>query len=393
MPLPNPFAAPPAWTPYERELHRRTLARVLWIMLAVITGLLMINYFLVERLIPRGAMLGLAVACLGALWLNAQGAYYRASALLSVATIAVTTTILIESYGLRDSGTLALPVLIILGALLFGKRAVPFALFAVLAVLAATALAHRRYLTHGFSNEIGRLWTPSALLTMCVLLIGTAVVIWVIMDNAERHLAQIKRSEEELLRAYDLTLEGWAKVVEYRDRITEGHSRRVAAMSVRLARAMGLSEEDVVHVRRGALLHDIGKLAVPDAILWKHGPLNPQERAVMNQHPATARALLAEISFLEPTLSIPYSHHERWDGRGYPDGLAGNEIPLAARIFSVVDQWDALSSDRPYRAALPLEQIVVYLKTNAGTIFDPQVVRTFLEVVWPAAERPLHHSS
>jgi putative two-component system response regulator len=130
---------------------------------------------------------------------------------------------------------------------------------------------------------------------------------------------------------------------------------------------------------------------VPDAILWKRGPLDAEERAVMKRHPATARALLAEISFLEPTLSIPYSHHERWDGRGYPDGLAGTQIPLAARIFSVVDQWDAMSSDRPYRAAMPLDQIVAYLKANAGTIFDPQVVRTFLELVWPA-ERPLQHS-
>jgi putative nucleotidyltransferase with HDIG domain len=391
MPLPKPFAAPRAWTPYERELHRRTLASILWTMLAVLAGLLVINYFLVMHLFPAGALIGLAVACLGALWLNSQGAYYQASALLSFATIAVTTAILIESYGLRDSGILVLPVLIILGVLLFGKRAVPFALLAVLAVLAATAFAHRRYLTHGFSNDIGRLWTPSALLTMCVFLVGSAVIIWVIMDNAERHLAQIKRSEEELLRAYDLTLEGWGKVVEYRDGITHGHSRRVAEMSERLARAMGLSEEDVVHVRRGALLHDIGKLAVPDAILWKRGPLDAEERAVMKRHPATARALLAEISFLEPTLSIPYSHHERWDGRGYPDGLAGTQIPLAARIFSVVDQWDAMSSDRPYRAAMPLDQIVAYLKANAGTIFDPQVVRTFLELVWPA-ERPLQHS-
>jgi putative nucleotidyltransferase with HDIG domain len=230
-------------------------------------------------------------------------------------------------------------------------------------------------------GDAGRSWTPSALLTIALMLLGAAAVIWVIMDNTDRHLARIKRSEEEIRQAYDLTLEGWAKVLEYRDESTQGHSLRVAEMSERLARAMGLSEDEVQQVRRGALLHDIGKLAVPDQILRKRGPLDPEERAVMSQHPAIARQLLEQVPFLGTSLSIPYSHHERWDGKGYPDGLAGEQIPLPARIFTAVDQWEALSADRPYRAGLPREAVVDYLRENAGTIFDPKVVQAFLPLI------------
>ncbi len=191
---------------------------------------------------------------------------------------------------------------------------------------------------------------------------------------------QLRRTHAELKQSYDATIEGWSRALDLRDRETEGHSERVTELTLRLARWMGLPDEQMEHIRRGALLHDIGKMGVPDAILLKPGPLSVDEWAIMRQHPAYAFRWLSAIPFLQPALDIPYAHHERWDGSGYPRGLRGEQIPIAARIFTVVDVWDALRSDRPYRAAWTEEQTVAYLRSLAGTHFDPQVVRAFLEM-------------
>ncbi len=208
----------------------------------------------------------------------------------------------------------------------------------------------------------------------------------VAVDNA-RLVEGLRRANLELQLAYDATLEGWSRALDLRDRDTEGHTQRVAELTVRLARAVGVPEPDLVHVRRGALLHDIGKLGIPDGILLKPGPLTEEEWAVMRQHPEYAYRWLSGIEFLRPALDIPYCHHERWDGAGYPRGLKGEEIPLAARIFAVVDVFDALTSDRPYREAWSQEEAVRYIRGQAGVQFDPRVVETFLELVargeWP----------
>lgn len=197
------------------------------------------------------------------------------------------------------------------------------------------------------------------------------------VDNA-RMFEELQRKGAELALAYDATLEGWARALDMRHQETEGHSRRVMEGTVRLARAMGLGEAELVHVRRGALLHDIGKMAIPDAILLKPGPLTPEEWQVMRRHPTYAMQLLAPIPFLRPALDIPYCHHEKWDGSGYPQGLQGEQIPLAARIFAVIDVWDALCSNRPYRPAWPEEQAREYIRAQAGQHFDPAVVAVFL---------------
>jgi PAS domain S-box-containing protein len=198
------------------------------------------------------------------------------------------------------------------------------------------------------------------------------------MDNAEL-FEHLQRSKEELVRAYDETIEGWARALEMRDAETEGHSRRVTEMTVKLAQMLGCSDDDLVHIRRGAILHDIGKMAIPDTILLKPGKLTDAEWETMRQHPVYAYKWLTPISYLKPALDIPYHHHERWDGSGYPLGLRGAEIPLAARIFAVVDVWDALRSDRPYRSGWPDDEVFAYIREQAGTAFDPQVVDTFLQ--------------
>lgn len=198
------------------------------------------------------------------------------------------------------------------------------------------------------------------------------------IDNATL-FNDLQTSNIGLREAYDRTIEGWAHALSLRDMETIEHSRRVTEMTVRLARALGMNEEQLVHVRRGALLHDIGKMAVPDSVLGKTGPLNEDEWAVMRRHPVYAGEMLAGIDFLHPALPIPTYHHEKWDGSGYPAGLKGRQIPLEARIFAVIDVWDALTSKRPYRDAWPESKAISYLREQAGKQFDPAIVDAFFE--------------
>ncbi len=200
------------------------------------------------------------------------------------------------------------------------------------------------------------------------------------IDNAEM-FERLQRTNFELALAYDTTLEGWARALELRDRETNGHTQRVAELSVRLARAIGMRDDELVHVRRGALLHDIGKMAMPDSILLKRGTLTDEEWVMMKQHPVFARELLEPVRFLRPAMEIPYGHHERWDGGGYPRGLRGEEIPLAARVFAVVDVWDALHSERPYHPAWPDAEVRAHIRAQSGTQFDPRVAEVFLELI------------
>jgi PAS domain S-box-containing protein/putative nucleotidyltransferase with HDIG domain len=181
-----------------------------------------------------------------------------------------------------------------------------------------------------------------------------------------------------LIQSYDATIEGWARALELRDKETQGHTMRVTQMTLLLAEAMGLSQANLVHVRRGVILHDIGKMGVPDGILLKPGPLSQDETSIMRRHPEYAFEMLSSIEYLKPALQIPYCHHEHWDGSGYPRGLKGGEIPLAARIFAVVDVWDALTSDRPYRTAWTKKEALRFIKSQQGIQFDPQVVKVFI---------------
>lgn len=214
-------------------------------------------------------------------------------------------------------------------------------------------------------------------------LAGQAVIA---IDNA--HLFEnLQRSNQELSLAYDTTLEGWGKALELRDKETQGHTRRVTDLTLRLAREMGVSEADLVHIRRGVLLHDIGKMGIPDRILRKKGELTEKEWDEMKKHPGYAYELLAPIPYLRPALDIPYCHHEWWDGSGYPRGLKGDAIPLAARIFAVVDVWDALLSVRSYRKPWAMRKVVKYIKEQSGSHFDPKVVQAFLNMIEKETEQ------
>ena len=217
----------------------------------------------------------------------------------------------------------------------------------------------------GFTEIVGALSVGIVVVALCT--------IWTIHRN------QIERDHESALKeAYNNTLEGWSRALEIRDKETVGHSQRVTELTLRLGRAFGLHGDDLEWLHRGALLHDIGKMLIPDTILQKKTSLDEEEWKVMRTHPKIASDMLATISYLQPALVIPTFHHERWNGEGYPFKLKGDQIPLAARIFAVVDVWDALLSDRPYREAWTREKARQYLKDESGKQFDPDVVERFL---------------
>jgi putative nucleotidyltransferase with HDIG domain len=208
-----------------------------------------------------------------------------------------------------------------------------------------------------------------------------AALQWKLRELNEDLEQRVQARTEELEEAYDTTLEGWANALELRDKETEGHSRRVTELTLKLAQAIGIPPADMEHIHRGAILHDIGKMAIPDEILRKTGPLTQPERDIVLQHPLIAYRLLSRIPYLQKALDIPYCHHEKWDGTGYPRGLKGEEIPLAARIFSVADVWDAVQSDRPYNTAWPREKTIQYMREQTGNYFDPKIMERFLEMV------------
>ena len=203
----------------------------------------------------------------------------------------------------------------------------------------------------------------------------------ILTESFNNMVRSLDQSQRELIQAYDSTLEGWAKALELRDNETEGHSERVTHLTVQLAEAMGIHGEALQNLRRGALLHDIGKMGIPDFILYKNGPLDEEEMSLVRKHPGFAYDMLKGIDYLQPALEVPYCHHERWDGTGYPRGLRGDEIPIAARIFAIVDVWDAMSTDRPYRKAMPPEEVIAYLREQSGLYFDPKVVDAFLRLI------------
>jgi putative two-component system response regulator len=205
--------------------------------------------------------------------------------------------------------------------------------------------------------------------------------------NRYRHLLdqrnELEKAHNDLLISYNRTIEGWVNALDLRDKETEGHSQRVTQMAVQFALKAGIPEEQMENIRMGALLHDIGKLGVPDAILLKPGPLTEEEWVVMRKHPVYAYKWLLPIEYLQNALDIPYAHHERWNGNGYPRHLKGKDIPFSARIFAIVDVWDALCSERVYRRAMPEQEVLAYLKQESGIQFDPELVEIFMELRQP----------
>ena len=354
---------------YEQAQRLRILRTLLAASFAgfLFTGLVnLLNGWLAEA----AMLLVAAIGCLAGLGLMRARRFFAASLTLSVTMLVGIDAALYFGAGLYDEAVIAFPLFMLCAAFLFSGE---------VAILSATAAAVASLTGMYFLEVAGAINTPKPssplrLVILCVLVVLSGVVLRAIRHAWETIVRQVYEAGE-------LTLEGWARALEYRDRVTAGHTRRVVELSMQLARRLRCSRREVIAIGRGAWLHDIGKMAIPDEILRKEGPLTGEEWEIMKRHTTLGREFVQGLSFLADAATIPYSHHERWDGAGYPDGLRGEGIPLAARIFAVVDTWDALSSDRPYRRALPRIEVLAYLRQNAGTQFDPRIVDAFLELM------------
>lgn len=239
--------------------------------------------------------------------------------------------------------------------------------------------------TYRARNKLGEyIWLETS--ARAILDRGTGAVIEIqaaSRDITERKSAEkaLQTAHQNLQDAYERTIEGWVHALDLRDHETEGHTQRVTELTRKVARELGFSEEELINIRRGALLHDMGKMAIPDEILQKPGPLNETEWKEMRRHPVYAYEMLSPIAYLHGALEIPFCHHERWNGSGYPRGLKDEDIPFAARLFAIIDVWDALCSDRPYRKKMARGEVIAYIRENSGRLFDPQLVQSFLEII------------
>ncbi|HET6822141.1 MAG TPA: HD-GYP domain-containing protein [Anaerolineales bacterium] len=319
----------------------------------------------------------LAVASLAGLVLNYFQKYTLA---VYIPVILGMTALFINFYegiSLFDPGVVALPLLIILSSFLLGSRMIYRV--AVVILVGMILLV--------YFERTGSISPPSPtsnerLIIISVLIVFAAVLQKRIISDWERIAEAHRQAEHQIRETYVRTLEGWAKTLEFHDRETLGHSQRVTDLCQRLAEHLGITDpQELEYIRWGAILHDIGKLAIPYRILHKEGELSKEEWGIIKRHPDFALDLLGNINYLKPALTIPGSHHENWDGTGYPQGLKGEQIPLYARIFTVVDNWDALTTDRPYREAWSREQTLHYLRSQSGKKFDPKIVDVFLKMM------------
>ncbi len=312
------------------------------------------------------------------LYLLFRSGYYRIAGYGLILSIsAIITYNLIITGGINDNAMVIFPVLITIAGLVLGKKHIPYLTVIIIAEVSGIYwLTKLGYITP-YQGAI-TVYIQN-FLTVLILLGITGVVIWISVSTLERKFEELLASESNLRRSYDQTIDAWANSLELFDEDTEGHGQRVTKWALGLAQMSGIGEEDLDHIRRGALLHDIGKMGISDQVLNKKSLLTTQERTLIERHPLHTYVLLKDISFLNEALDIPVYHHENWDGTGYPYRLAGADIPLAARIFAIADNWDALTSDRPYRKAWPEDKVVKYIENQRGKKFDPELVDSFLE--------------
>jgi putative nucleotidyltransferase with HDIG domain len=316
---------------------------------------------------------------LGLILLQHWGLYQLSAFILYVVVSIILTFNISIGHAIYDEGMLAFPLLIVFSGLIFGKRSVVIVTFiTVLELVLVYILADAGHLTP-FEGSVNITLVDTN--TTLIILIATGMLVWVVIDIIESAVDRIIQSEHDLEDAYDLTLAAWAKALELREREDPGHSKRVTSLAVLLAERLGLDQEQIKHIQQGALLHDIGKMGIPERILLKDTDLDEEEKMLLEKHPMMAAEIVAGIDYLEEAKQIITHHHERYDGSGYPGEVVGPAIPIGAQIFSVVDNWDMLRTARPCKDAWTDEMTLKYIQDQSGRKFNPEVVDIFLKMI------------
>jgi len=362
------------YTDYGEEQRSKILRVTIWVTIIASLVFAVFNFNL-SSWQSFGVIIATTGVCLVALLARYKGHANLASILICVSVLFAVTYSIYDGDGLLDPGIVGYPLFVLLGTMLLDKRYTFWLTLAAILCLSFVGVMQSQGNLH-LTIHTNDAWN---LVPISIFLVAGALVVWVILDGMQKNYEQVRVSEIELRKSYELTIQGLSKALDKRDFGTGGHSRQVVELSEKLARAFSFSEEEMLYLRYGAYLHDIGKIGIPDAILNKPGPLTAEEWDVMHTHPLMAEDILEAIPFLRLALDIPKYHHEHWDGTGYPSHLKGTQIPLSARIFAVVDVWDALTNIRPYRAAWSKDQAREYIEEQAGKHFDPDVVKMFLD--------------